>query len=180
MKRIAQILIAAVVLFSSGIAAAANWQWINSDDKVGYFFDTETIHYELEKDPLLNGWIPNRNKVTCWVKIVYTQEAANNLVKNFQYDRLYSLASSLQLETFYLTENAISLHQAIYYDHNGSVIYSEDYDSPSLFGSTSAPEKVIPETWGEVTLNAIRDYTNTHHFDLLSNSAPKQKRSSIF
>lgn len=171
MKRIAQILVAAVVFLSHGIVSAANWEWITSDDRVGYFFDADTIHYELEYNTYQNKYTPNSTKITYWIKTIFTQKGANEEAKRTNDDKMHSLYFTISLETISLSESTYTLHRILYYNHTGHVIDSMNIDPiANLIPSYLQTEKFIPGTQSEVIFNAVRDYARSHHDDLVRNA----------
>lgn len=69
MKRILFFLMFAIVIsLSMNTAYAATWEWINSDDETGYFFDSESIRYELNHDYMDRVQSVNPKRITYWKK----------------------------------------------------------------------------------------------------------------
>lgn len=154
MKRFVFSLLAAVlVILSSSVSHAANWQWIDSNDKVGYFFDSDTIRYE-KKLFVQKGESPiDFTQVTCFVKQVFTQEAIKDIFPELDH--------TVDLYTFSLSNRTITSKETICYDRHGAVLYSDKKISSS---------NVLPDTWGESMFNCIRDYARRHHDELIEHT----------
>ena len=154
MKRFVFSLLAAVlVILSSSVSHAANWQWIDSNDKVGYFFDSDTIRYE-KKLFVQKGESPiDFTQVTCFVKQVFTQEAIKDIFPELDH--------TVDLYTFSLSNRTITSKETICYDRHGAVLYSDKKISSS---------NVLPDTWGESMFNCIRDYARRHHDELIDHT----------
>lgn len=163
MKRFVQILAVFAVLFcSSSISYASNWQWINSDDKYGIFFDTDTICYRsIPRYPIKDASM-NFTAVKVWLKVIYTQEGANDIAQANKNDQFYNLDHSLHLENFYFTDNTHQTFEIIYYDRNGDVLYRNK--------KQAREETILPESRGEHILKTIREYARTHHEQLVKNT----------
>ena len=147
------LLIVTFVVLSSSISYAANWQWIDSNDKVGYFFDSDTIRYE-EKIFVQKGESPiDFTQVTCFVKQTFTQEAIKDIFPELDH--------TVDLYTFSLSNRTITRKETICYDRHGAVLYSDKKISSS---------NVLPDTWGESMFNCIRDYARRHHDELIEHT----------
>lgn len=153
---------AIVISLSMNTAYAATWEWINSDDETGYFFDSESIRYELNHDYMDRVQSVNPKRITYWKKIVYTPRATEDLVDFFEDDQFYNVRSSMSLETVSLSDKTITCYTVVFYDAESKVIYSED--------GAGIVHKVVPESWDEEVLNAVSNYA-TAHKDLLTRNA---------
>ena len=146
-------------LLLSNTALATNWQWVDSNDKHGWFFDTDTIHYEIAQ-----GLYPSvdTSRITFWEKIFYTQAGANEFAKKVNDWRYRDLAYSLDLQTISLRDKTYTILAAYYYRKDGSLIKSEEECYDIL--------QIVPETFGEAVFLAVRDYARTHHAQLIRNA----------
>lgn len=155
MKHLIQLCtIAVFLLLTATITYAANWQWIDSDNLRGSFFDTESIHYEVNHNYLKDSPF-DETSITVWIKNVYTEEGVN------YFDAPDGTSYELLLVTFHTRDKTMVFHELIDYDSTG---YSINHTTKSY------SLKIIPESWGEKMFNAIRDYAHTHHNELLKNS----------
>lgn len=154
MKRfVFSLFVAALVILSSSISHAANWQWIDSNDKVGYFFDSDTIRYE-KKLFVQKGESPiDFTQVTCFVKQVFTQEAIKDIYPGLDH--------MVKLYTFSLSNRTITHQETTCYDQRGVVLSRDTKISSS---------NIIPDTWGESMFNSIRDYARRHHDELIDHT----------
>lgn len=55
-----------LLLLIHGTAAAANWQWVYSDEDVGLFFDTNSIKFQR----IAKGGV-DKNIIYVWARYVY-------------------------------------------------------------------------------------------------------------
>ena len=149
-------------LLLSNTAFAANWYWIDSDDKTGCFFDMDTIRYELAQSGYPYRTSVDTSKITCWEKTVYTQIGARDFATALDDWRLSELAYNLTFETFSLRNKTITVYASYYYREDGSLIYMDE----GVWG----PYQVIPESRGEDVFLAVRDYARTHHAQLIRNA----------
>ena len=149
------LLIATFVVLSSSISYAANWQWINSTDEIGYFFDTETIHYGLSKSGI------DKTKIVCWEKQVYTQKGADGLADSTKDSSLHDLDYSIDLKIYSIPDRSFILHSMIGYDHNGKILYDYTYDRFFL---------IIPDSNAEYIFETILDYARLHHDELIEHT----------
>nr|DAQ51957.1 MAG TPA: Surface-adhesin protein E [Caudoviricetes sp.] len=151
-----------ISLLFSATTYAAHWQWIDSDDKYGIFFDTDTICYRsIPRYPIKDASM-NFTAVKVWLKVIYTQEGANDIAQANKNDQFYNLDHSLHLENFYFTDNTHQTFEIIYYDHNGDVLYRNK--------KQTREETILPESRGEHILKTIREYARTHHDQLVKNT----------
>ena len=167
MKRFVQILAIFAVLFCSfSISYASHWQWIDSNDKVGYFFDTENIRYESIHNYATNKDSVDTTKITTWIKIVYTQAAVDEIMEGLNKRDIHNeefrrLGYEVYLETISLTDKTYITHEEIWYAHDGSVLSHRKKETSS---------RILPDTWGEAVFKAIREYARTHHDQLIKNT----------
>lgn len=147
------------LLLLSSTAFAETWQWVDSDDRIGWFFDTDAIHYELTQSAYPSV---DTSRITFWEKNVYTQIAANEFAKETNDWCLRDLAYVLTLQTISLRHKTRTILASYYYRENGSLIYSDEGFCDTF--------RVVPETFGEEVFLAVRDYARTHHAQLVRNA----------
>jgi len=151
-----------ITSLSASLVHAATWEWIDSDAETGYFFDSESIKYELNHDYLNRASSVDTNRITYWKKVVYTPEGAEKLVNLLKDENFYDVRSSKSLETISLSDKTITCYTVVFYDARNEVIYSED--------GAAFVHTIVPESWDELVLNTIRSYASAHK-DLLMKNA---------
>lgn len=150
------LLIATFVVLSSSISYAANWQWVNSNDEVGYFFDTETIRYELKFNDAVDT-----KKITFWEKLVFTQAAVEKMTENMNDQSLKTLSYILSSKTFNLIERSYTTHETIFYDYNGDIMWRSKKEKT---------DHITPDSFGEDVFIAVSDYARRHHDELIDHT----------
>ncbi len=158
MKRISILVMAFMVLFSCS-AFAKNWQWVDSDDSIGFFFDSDSIKYEAYQDFYTNKVKYNRLVKTYWVKTIYTQKGANNFAKSIGDDSYNDL--SVCLEKWTTNKDSITILYSVYYDSNGNVIHSNDE-------SFSMP--IVPESFVAEVIDAVNMFCFANDYQVVRNS----------
>lgn len=148
-------------LFMFSTAFATSWQWVTSDNKYGWFFDTDTIHYELTYPPYSDKPIVDVTLVTFWLKTVCTPEGANELAKIANDQRYRSVAYSVMLKTMSLCHKTYIIRQIAFYDKNGNIIES---------GKGGYINHIIPGSYDDAVFFAVRDYASAHHNQLIRNA----------
>lgn len=97
MKKYILILLTTLVcFFSNSTASAANWEWVDSNDEVGLFFDTETLSYT-----------PYNDTAYVWAKFVFplkNEEDLNYYYINFS-NRTIALKSYVIYKQGAVTES---------------------------------------------------------------------------
>lgn len=156
--------IAVFLLLTSTMTYAANWQWVTSNDKNGFFFDTEDIHYELKYYRSSSKPAADLEKITCWVKAVFTEESAADFARHSKNDRHYDLSHILYLYTFSLPDKTATVHEVAFYDNNGQLIES--------FSKTTS-SKILPESHLEWIFKSVKEYARTHFDELLEHTYRK-------
>lgn len=157
MKRLVfSLFVAAFVALSTSVGYAANWQWVNSNDEIGYFFDTETIRYELKT----NGAV-DAKKITFWEKQVFTQTAVEKMTTNMNDQSLKTLSYVLCSKTFNLIERSYTTHEMIFYDHDGYIMWRSKKEGT---------EHITPDSLGEEVFIAVSDYAHRHYDELIEHT----------
>ena len=150
------------LLLLSNTAFATNWQWVTSDAKYGWFFDTDTIHYELTQPLHSDKSTVDVTLITFWEKIVITPDGAKEFAKTMNDQRYRNAAYAKNLETISLRHKASLTRETIFYDKNGSIIYI-DSGSGSFW-------PIIPGSYAEDMFLAVHNYARTHHAQLIRNA----------
>ena len=156
MKRLVfSLFVAAFVALSTSVGYAANWKWVTSNDEVGYFFDTETIRYRLSKSDI------DETEIVCWGKAVYTQKGADLMANQAEEPRLHGLDCVIVLKYYSLPRHSYILRHIAFFDRNGNIIHSLDYNKEI---------PIVPDSKEEYIFNSIRDYARRHHDELIDHT----------
>lgn len=150
------------LLLLSNTVFAANWQWVMSDDRCGWFFDTDAIHYELTQPLYSNEPTVDATLITFWVKTVFTPEGANELVRISNNRRYRNTAYSIVLKTASLRHKTYVIRQATLYDKSGKIIETGK--------GVGVNNYIIPGSYDDAVFLAVRDYARTHHAQLIHNA----------
>ena len=147
------ILMLVTLVLSSGSTFAATWRWVGSDDKTGFFYDTDEICFG--KKPQNNVWgvAPDFTRVICWTKTVYTPGEAAQYAEAIRDSRYYRLGYVISLVTFSIPNKTYTSHSSTYYSTEGDVIDSSDYEYTL---------NILPDSWGEALYDDIVDYARTN------------------
>lgn len=144
------LLTAFLSLAVAGTATAANWVWVDSDDRVGIFFDAASIKFEQKGESL------DENVIYVWWYMQLDEAAARQrpfrgkVVKRFVfYDKLD------------LNDRTITHIDAVAYDVN------EDVIDRGADGKTS---RIIPGTKQETLMNAVAGYAQKHREEIAERS----------
>ena len=158
------LLVVVALALSSGSVFAATWRWVGSDDKVGFFFDTDDIRYELQQNLFENPTI-DTSRITFWLKTVYTPWYAEQVANDLQMPHTRNTSYTLTLETIHLGHKTATFHKVMYYDENGRLIYTQTFEYPFM-----RIFDIVPETWSEAIFNDVRDYARIFHSSLIRNT----------
>lgn len=139
-----------MLLFSS-TAAAANWQWINSNENFGLFFDTESIKFA----PIAKGGI-DKNIIYVWSRYVYDDAYAFKYPYNGKPSK-----ASVQYRKLNINEGTITTLEEIWYDFDGNVLGIE---------GKAKTARVIPGTCGDVIYSAVKEYARIHAEEIADRS----------
>ena len=129
-----------LLVMSTSCLAAADWQWVESDANMGWFYDKNSITFMMNKN------IVNRDKVVVWTKIVYDGAYAQ---KNGMGNERYAIGK-IYID---LAHNKLLIGKAYFYDNEGNVV------------STSPAEKkwddIIPGSHGDKIAKVVSDFIRT-------------------
>lgn len=163
MKHFVQILAVFAVLFcSSSTSYAASFYPIPStsdNDWIDMAFDESTIRYG---DRYINKNEPlDKTKITCWIKLTYSQEAANDFARTSEDDRFRNLDYILLLVTFSFFDYTSTIHSSVFYDHYGKVFFRDDIKQTN---------DILPNSRMNVIYEAILRYQTKFPNVLLSHT----------
>ena len=162
-KQVFSLLIAVFVALSTSVSYAANWKWIDSDERLGFFVDTDTIHYELYPSFGNEPKKIDTTKVTYWLKTYFTQESANAMADALNNPRLRDVSFMISRETISFTDRTNIEHELILYDKNSYVI-------PSPKPREKRIRIITPDTMGEMIFMFIKAYAKEHSAELARNA----------
>lgn len=109
---------------------APRWWWVGSDDKFGYWIDTDTMQFKIDNNRYSNHY--NHHYVIAW-NTVYSAQDDTHFISKEEYD---------------LDCRTTKLLHFTKYNSNGDPINSY---SPSY----SSPQAIIPGSWGEAILKDL-------------------------
>ncbi len=159
MKRISILTLMFVVLLSC-TAFAANWAWIDSNDKIGFFFDSNTIKYASYHDIHSNKTIPIKNTICFWQKTIYTPEAANQAADKTGLEEWRNVSYVIEYVILDKQNKCLSTNYSTFYDHDGNVIEQS---------AATHTSRVIPDTMGESVYEVITTYAKNNDSSLERN-----------
>ncbi|MFC2343378.1 MAG: hypothetical protein ACFNWW_05775 [Negativicutes bacterium] len=164
MKKIVfSLFIAALVALSTNIGYAANWKWITSDGILGFFVDTDTIHYELYPSLGNEREKIDTSKVTYWLKIYFPPESAKKMAEVSNNPLLRNMAFMTAHETISFQDRTNIVHELILYDTNGYVI-------PSSKPNKKPVNPIEPGTTSETIFMFMKAYAKEHSAELALNA----------
>ncbi len=158
MKRLS-ILVFLVFALCSQVAFAASWQWIDSNDEFGLFFDTQTIKYGSHKDYAGNT-VLDKNIVLFWEKTIYSPDGASGVVKRFNDSRYNDLAYAISKSGILVNERKLITYNDAYYSSHDIL---DSFDNYGVYD-------IIPESMGDSVYKAITNYCLNHDLDVSLNS----------
>jgi len=154
MKRIS-ILTLALMLLLNCTAFAANWAWIDSNDKTGFFFDTDTIKYSSYHSVPSNKIISIKNTICFWEKMVYTSEAANHVADQTGEEKWRNVAYVVSYVSLDKEGKYLSVSDSTFYNQNGDVIDQS---------ANTSTARIIPGTMGDSIYQVITNYAKNNDF----------------
>ena len=140
-----KILLTLTILISlSTHCLAANWGWIHSNANRGFFFDKDSIVYEISEDK------KNINKdiLYVWFKTVYDPAYA------YKHFHRYDIVYCLNLYAFNFRNNKIRVMRTLHYTRDGETTLS--YTKPTKW------KPIIPDSVGEHLRDYARKYAKEH------------------
>lgn len=134
----------------AGMATAANWVWVESDDRVGIFFDSTSIKFEQKGESL------NENVIYVWwymqLDDAYAQQRPfhGKVIKRLVF-----------YDKFDLKDHMITHIDAVVYDRSGNTADR---------GADGKTSRIIPGTMQEVLMNAVAGYAKKHREEIAERS----------
>lgn len=133
-----------------GTATAANWVWVESDDRVGIFFDSTSIKFEQKGESL------NENVIYVWWYMQLDDAFAQQ--RPFRGKVIKRLVF---YDKFDLKDQMITHIDAVVYDRAGNTADR---------GADGKTSRIIPGTMQEVLMNAVASYAQKHREEIAERS----------
>ena len=149
--------VALYFILSTGVAFAANWQWVTSDDLYGIFFDTDTIRYLSTPDSPID-----ETTIICWEKCIHTQKAADKIATAMEDPSLRNLKHTIELKAYSLSARRYIIIKVAGYGHDGKLLFEID--------GSKKPLLIYPDSRAEALYKSIRDYASRHHDELVEHT----------
>lgn len=162
-KQVFSLLIAAFVALSTSVGYAANWKWIESDERFGFFVDTDTIHYELYPGFGNEPRKIDTSKVSFWLKTYITPEAANAMAEALNNHQLRDVSYIISYNTISFTDKTMTKNDATVYGNNNYAIPTSDHGEKRTY-------TITPDTSGEMIFLFIKSYAKEHSAELARNA----------
>jgi hypothetical protein len=146
MRKLLLTVLALVMLSSSCLAA--NWEWAGSDEKIGMFYDVNSITFSISP----NKQIVSRDRVWLWVKYVFDESFAEQVIKNrnvkFQICKVgYDFSQNKTFESKIIT-----------YHKDGHVLKEEP--------GRRAWVDIYPESVSDCIKSAVEKYVRAHEEEI--------------
>ena len=137
-------------LMMVGTAAAANWVWVESDDRVGIFFDSASIKFEQKGESL------DENVIYVWWYMQLDDAYAQH--RPFRGKVIKRLVF---YDKFDLKDQMITHIDAVAYDQSGDSVDR---------GANGKTSRIIPGTKQEALMNAVASYAQKHREEIAERS----------
>lgn len=138
-------LLTILMLMFSDICLAADWQWTRSNANVGFFFDRETILYDMT-----NGQI-NKDKIYVWVRVICDDTYAQNKARSKNHPPIKATTSKYLYNN---KRNTIQRLKSYDYAKNGTLLFCSERPTPSF--------ELVPNTLLDDTMHALKQYVQAH------------------
>jgi hypothetical protein len=145
MKKRIILVVACLMMVLSSSCLAANWVWVHSNDKIGYYFDADSIKV------FETAGKPETRRIMVWTKLVFDEAFAqekciiNGIVMREQKSKV----------TFFRPTMTYT-EQAVYcYDKKGTVISS----TPNV----NRKYNIVPDSSGDKLSLAVEKYAIEHN-----------------
>ena len=140
------LLTAFLSLTMAGTAAAASWVWVDSDDRVGIFFDSASIKFEqkgesLDADVIYVWWYMQFDDA-----YAQTRPFRGKVIKRLVF-----------YDKFDIKDQTITHIDAVAYDRSGNTVDR---------GADGKTSRVIPGTKQETLMNAVASYAEKHREEI--------------
>lgn len=140
-----------LLLLIHGTAAAANWQWVYSDEDVGLFFDTNSIKFQR----IAKGGV-DKNIIYVWARYVYGYTYAQKHPHNGQIVKMVVLYEKMDIGTDTVTDL-----ERVFYNNNGDFI--DALKKGTVY-------HVVPGSYGDMLYSAIKEYARIHSEEITDRS----------
>jgi len=144
-------LISLLLLAFSSTAAAANWQWVDSNENIGVFFDTESLRFSR----ITKGGV-DKNIIYFWSRYVCDDAYAQKHPYNGKF-----IKYRLQYQKLNISEETIATLEVISYDANEEIITKT---------SNVATDRVVPGTFFDTVCSAVKEYARIHAEEITDRS----------
>lgn len=138
-------LLTILMLMFSDICLAADWQWTKSNANFGFFFDKETILYDMT-----NGQI-NKDKIYVWIHVICDDTYAQNKARSTNHPPIKSTTSKYLYNN---KRNTIQRLKTYDYAKNGTLLFCSERPTPSF--------EPVPNTLLDDTMHALKQYVQAH------------------
>lgn len=139
-----------MLLFSS-TASAANWQWVNLNENIGVFFDTESVKFSR----IAKGGV-DKNIIYFWSRYVCDDAYAQKHPYNGKF-----IKYRIQYQKLNISEETIATLEVISYDANEEIITKT---------SNVATDRVVPGTFFDTVCSAVKEYARIHAEEIADRS----------
>ena len=141
MKRLLAVVLFVTLLISfAGVASAADWQFITSDDEASAFFDTQSFTGDK-----------NSKTYTVWIKWQPSEDYIKEFAKRYKKDISYVLIKN-QYDSI---NKKMRFLNFTFYDVNSEIAASNTEQTPW--------EDIIPKSHGGKVFNATYAYYKEHY-----------------
>ena len=116
----------ALALLMPTTALAANWQWVASDDCVGYFFDTQTVKYGRDAEGKID-----KNIIRFQIKEAFTEKYTSQEAKSTNNPRWLGVSFATENIVYDKQSKVMKFITPAYYDAKGDILnvyYNAAYD----------------------------------------------------
>ena len=139
MKKRIILVVACLMMVLSSSCLAANWVWVTSDSRMGFFFDADTIK------------VTESNQIIVWEKVIYDEAYSRSLG-----DINGAIVHKLKMRIGYHRASMTTTQYSRYaYDKNGNLLASVE--------RLREQSQIIPDTYGEDFLIALEKYVAEHN-----------------
>ena len=142
MRKLVMVLLMLVAMTTT--CMAASWEWVGSDEKIGMFYDTSSITFSISP----NKQIVSRDRVWVWVKYVFDESFAEQVLKN------RNIKFQICKVGYDFSQNKTFDSKVISYHKDGHVLKEEP-------GKRSWVD-IYPESVADCIKNAVEKYARAH------------------
>lgn len=160
------ILMVLLLMMVYGVCSAEErYKWIESNDRCGYFFDTQTIRFGKD----FTGKVDS-SLIDVWIKFVYNDAGRDEYINSRKKSKLSTDGYNELSHGFehYIFNNKTNKFRLLYtadYKENGVLL-----DSYSFPSNLATWEDVIPNSLGEDWLRDATEYTTYNWSKVFSRS----------